>query len=436
MAFRRMLYTASLIWAASLAACADSVPAQSALDAKTRAVVIDSVAARLERQYIDLDTARLIGAALKAQLRAGAYDSLSSPARFAEVVTRHMRSVNNDRHLGLTFQSAGGPAGGAAGGADNARRQNFGINKVEVLPGNIGYLEIRGFMGQPGHEAVVGQAFKLLENTDAVIIDVRRNGGGSSGMSHLVFSHFLPAEPVQTIRVYSRATGGETVRESLAEVTGPRRPTVPLYVLTSQGTASAAEEFTFVLKNQRRATVVGDRTAGAGHMVNVVPVGHGFSAGISVTRVMDARSGLEWEGGGVLPDVRVPPENALDAAYATALRASAEKNGEPTSKRTLQRLAESVEARLKPVAVDAARLRRWVGAYDEGRSISYAEGKLWYRRRADVLPDELIPLGGDLFALAGAQRASFETRASATVLTIELPDGTRLSYARQAAPGR
>ena len=319
------------------------------------------------------------------------------------------------------------------GATDNARRQNFGIARVEVLPGNVGYLEIRGFVGQPGHESVVGQALRLLENTDAVIIDVRRNGGGSSGMSHLVFSHFLPAQPVKTIRVFNRATGAETVRESLAEVTGPRRVNVPLYVLTSQGTASAAEEFTFVLKNQGRATVVGDRTAGAGHMVNVVNVGHGFAAGISITRVMDARTGLEWEGNGVQPDLRVAPDLALDAAHAAALRTSAEKTTDALGKRTLERLAESVEARLKPIKMDAAQLQRFVGAYDEGRSITYADGRLWYRRRADVMPDELVPLSGNRFALGGAQRASFETRASATILTIELPDGTRLSYARQGA---
>jgi C-terminal processing protease CtpA/Prc len=304
------------------------------------------------------------------------------------------------------------------------------LAKVEVLPGNIGYLEIRGFQGQPGFEAAVASALRVLENTDALIIDVRRNGGGSGQMSHLVFSHVLPAQPVQTIRVFSRASNNQSVRQSMAEVPGPRRTDVPLYVLTSQGTGSAAEEFTFVLKNLKRDTVVGDRTAGAGHMVNVVPLGNGFAAGISITRVMDARTGLEWEGAGVQPDVRVAAEQALDVAYATALRRTATSETDALLRRTLELIAESVDARVKPLASNAAQLAQFAGSYDEGRVVKLQDGRLWYYRRAEILPDELLPLGGNRFALTGAQRVSFESRNGALVMSVEAPDGTRLSYAR------
>ena len=97
------------------------------------------------------------------------------------------------------------------------------------------------FSGAPGYQPILAAALKTLENTDALIIDVRRNGGGSSEMSHMLFSHFLPAQPQNTIRVYSRSSNNTTMRQSIAEVVGPRRTDVPLYVLTSQGTASAAE---------------------------------------------------------------------------------------------------------------------------------------------------------------------------------------------------
>lgn len=414
-----------------LLALAQVAAAQSApLDARTRAAVIDSLAVRLERQYIDLDTARLIGNLLRAQLRAGVYDSLAAPARFAEVVTRHMRDVNGDRHLSLQVQAAALSAAPGPSSATAARRQNFGLAKVEVLPGNIGYLEIRGFQGQPGFEAAVASALRVLENTDALIIDVRRNGGGSGQMSHLVFSHFLPAQPVQTIRVFSRAGNNQSVRQSMAEVPGPRRTDVPLYVLTSQGTGSAAEEFTFVLKNLKRATVVGDRTAGAGHMVNVVPLGNGFAAGISITRVLDARTGLEWEGAGVQPDVRVAAEQALDVAYAAALHRTATSQTDALLRRTLELIAESVDGRVKPLVSNAAQLAQFAGSYDESRVVKLQDGRLWYYRRAEILPDELLPLGGNRFALTGAQRVSFESRNGALVMSVEAPDGTRLSYAR------
>ncbi|HSL72295.1 MAG TPA: S41 family peptidase [Longimicrobiales bacterium] len=417
---------------ALLAVLALDAGAQAApFDAKVRAAVIDSLAARLVQYYVDADTARLIGQVLRTQLRDGAYDTLATPARFAEVVTRHLRAINNDRHLGLQAPAGGRPGVGLSGGATPAQ-QNFGLTRVEVLPGNVGYLEISAFQGAPGHAEAVASALRVLAGTDALIIDVRRNGGGSGQMSHLVFSHFLPEKPIETIRVVNRSTGTSSVRQSMAEVPGPRRTEVPLYVLTSQGTASAAEEFTFVLKNQKRATIVGDRTAGAGHMVNGYPLGHGFTARISITRVTDAGSGLEWEGAGVQPDLRSVPEQALELAHATAVRRIAARTDNAVRRRTLELIAESLDAaRNRTVVIDAPRLQQLAGIYDEGRSVELRAGRLWLRRRPEVMADELIPLGPDRFAVSGAQRVSFEQRGNLIVLTLELPDGTRLSYAKQ-----
>ncbi|MDF1505976.1 S41 family peptidase, partial [Roseisolibacter sp. H3M3-2] len=313
------------------------------LTAAARAEVIDTVAARMARMYVSADTARLIADRLRARLRAGAYDTAAAPARFAELVTTDLRAVNGDLHLGLRHAGGAGP-GRAPAGPPPARSTNFGLTKVEVLPGNVGYLEITGFQGAPGYEEAVADALRFLSRTDALIVDVRRNGGGSGAMSHLVFSHFLGETPVPTIRVVERGTGRDEIERSVARVPGPRRPDVPLYVLTSQGTGSAAEEFSFVLKNQGRATIVGDRTAGAGHMVRAVPAGHGFVVSVSITRVTDPKTGKEWERDGVQPDLRVPAERALEAAHAAALRTVAQQ-ADSSHRALLGLLAEAVDAR-------------------------------------------------------------------------------------------
>jgi hypothetical protein len=286
-------------------------------------------------------------------------------------------------------------------------------------------------MGAPGVDQVVADALRVLERTDAVIIDVRRNGGGSGEMSHLVFSHFLGAQPVPTINVVNRGTGERREQRSVAEVPGPRRPDVPLYVLTSQATGSAAEEFSFVLKNLGRATVVGDRTAGAGHMVGGFNASNGFVTGVSITRVTDPRTGREWERVGVQPDVKVAPERALDAAHALALRAVAAKSSDAAHRRTLDLTAETMDARARGIRPDAARLARLACTYEGDRSVEVSEGRLWYRRRSGV-PQELVALGGDRFAL-GATRLAFDTTGAATRLTIEQPDGTTLAYSCLAA---
>jgi retinol-binding protein 3 len=200
-------------------------------------------------------------------------------------------------------------------------------------------------------------------------------------------------------------------------------------VLTSRGTGSAAEEFSFVLKNRGRATIVGDRTAGAGHMVRAVDVGQGFVAGISFTRVMDARSGLEWERDGVQPDVRVAPERALDAAHAAALRTIARvATTDDARRRTLELLAEAVDARGTGAPLAPARLAALAGTYEGDREVLAQQGRLWYRARPGAMAEELVPLANGRFAI-GATRLAFEPGATPR-LVIERPDGTRLSYAR------
>ena len=417
-----------MLWAACAALILAPLPAtgQTAparLDSATRGEVIDSVAAALERTYVEADTGRLIGETLRRRLAVGAYDGLDNPAQFAEAATRDLRSLNGDLHLSLRYSpDAGGPS---LQGPGNPAARNFGMGRAEILDGNVGYVEITGFMGAPGYRDAVVDALRFLSRTDAMIIDVRRNGGGSGEMSHFVFSHFLGAEPVPTIRVKRRA-GEPVVRQSFAEVPGPRRTDVPLYVLTSQGTGSAAEEFSFVLKNHRRATIVGSRTAGAGHMVTRVPVGRGFAVSISITRVMDPVTGREWEGTGVIPDLAVDPAAALGAAHEAALvrlRATAPAQDQPA----LDRLIETVRAARGAVAGDAS-LARWSGVY-EGRVITASDGRLLYARREGALPEPLVALGGGRFGL-GALRFGFEAAGKGARLTIEQPDGTLVTLER------
>lgn len=404
--------------------------AQSAprLTAAVRAAVIDSAVARLERTYVEADTARLIGRRLRAQLETGGYEGSENPAQFAELVTRDLRSLNGDLHLSLRYVPNPGQSGPAGQPGDDPRLLNFGLGKAEILDGNIGYLEITGFMGAPGYEEAVVDALRFLSRTDAVIIDVRRNGGGSSDMSHFIFSHFLGPEPVPTIRVRRRAPAEPTVRQSLAAVPGPRRPAVPLYVLTSQASGSAAEEFTFVLKNRKRATIVGTRTAGAGHMVAFMPVGNGFVIGLSITRVSDPQTGKEWEQVGVQPDLAVPAESALVEGHAAALRAVLAGTSDPERARVLGRVLAAVEARARPMATDPVRIARFQGRY-EGRVVSVTGGRLRYARRDGGLAEDLIPLGGDRFAL-GATQLLFEIEGASVRLTIEPADGTRISFLR------
>ena len=420
-----LLLVPGLLWAQAVVPVATLTPA-------IRSAVIENAAAALAEGYVDAGTGRAIGDALRARLEAGAYDALTNPAQFAEVVTHDLRATNGDLHLSLRFSPTPPAAGRPAGDPfADAPRQNFGLGRAEILDGNVGYLEITSFMGASGYQEVVVDALRFLSRADAVIIDLRRNGGGSGEMTHFMFSHFFGATPVPTIRVRSRSAPDGVVRQSLATVPGPRRPEVPLFLLVSQRTASAAEEFSFVLKNRRRATLIGSRTAGAGHMVAFRPIGHGFTLGVSITRVSDPETGLEWEQVGVQPDIAVPAEQALLEGHAAALRAILATTTGAARARLLTRLLATADARRKPVQVDARRMARFAGTY-EGRVIAVVDGHLAYTRVAGGLSEALVPLGGDRFAL-GATQLLFEERAGTIRLTIDQADGTQITLTRSTS---
>jgi hypothetical protein len=309
----------------SLAAGAARAQDASPITPAIRRDVVDTIAAQLERAYVDADTGRMIATRLHARLDAGAYDTASDPARFAQLLTGDLRSVNHDLHLSVRYAASGAP--GAAGQRPSpldflGRGKHFALGRIDVLDGNIGYMEINGFSSdRAARDAIVG-ALTYLQTTDAMILDLRHNGDGN--LVNFLISHFTGPDTLASLDVKPRG-GRSYTRYTLASVPGPRRPDVPLYVLTSRATGSAGEDCAFVLENLKRATVVGDRTAGAGHNVMLVASGHGFSTGISFSRVSEPRTGREWEQVGVQPTVKADSSATLDVALSLAREAIAAK---------------------------------------------------------------------------------------------------------------
>jgi hypothetical protein len=387
---------------------------------------VDTIAAEIARFYAVADTGRLIAAHLRRRLASGAYDRITAPQLFAEAVGTDMRAINGDRHLSMSLRGPGPvfpmgvptlPPLGAGPSPDpasvppealaTAQRANFNLGRVEVLPGNVGYFEIRGFDQLPQAGDAVANALRVLQFTDALIIDVRNHTGGSATLSNLLISHFTGPDTIPVLTVAVRAAGQRTTRYTLPTVPGPRRPNVPLYVLTSRGTVSAGEDFAFVVKNLGRATLVGETTAGAGRNNPQFDAGHGFTASISVSRVTDPKTAAEWEGIGVVPHIAVAPRTALTVAHAHAARALA-AGASGIRKRDSELTAEYVEAQAKPHRASAATLARYVGTYGGERTITVENGHLVYRRLPERLGQALVPLSDTLFALGPLVRLAFE----------------------------
>jgi hypothetical protein len=463
--FVRAAALAALVVAAPLTCPAQAVqvtarPAAApiTLDAVIRRDVIDTISAALRRHYIDADTGRLIADRLESRRAAGAFDKITDPNRFAEVLSEELRAINGDKHLMVMYDATsqpgrrvgpegirmfGPPPGASPAPGDRparrapspdmvafAHREHFGLRRIDILPGNVGYLEIDGFMDGPETEEAIVSALQYLQFTDAIIFDLRRNGGGSPESVNLIISHFTGADTLPSLTVINRSGGEKFTRYTLATVPGPRRPTVPLYVLTSGFTASAGEDFTFVLKNLGRATVVGEPTAGAGHNNAMISSGHGFATSISFTRVMDPKTGAEWEGGGVKPNVVVDQSQALEAAHALALTAIASASTDERWKRELTLTREVVEAQRAGRRVPQELLSGAPGTYEGGRTVTAQSGRLRYSRREEAPDDELVPLADGTFGV-GAARIAFEREGGRVVrLRVTQPNGTSLTYGR------
>jgi hypothetical protein len=153
--------------------CADE------LDANARQAVIERVLEDLRSDYVFPDTAEQMVASIRDRLAAGEYDAVTQAADFAARLTEDMRRVSHDRHLGLLYRPPLPVPAQLPPFINLARRVNYGFERTERLAGNIGYIDLRGFEpAWDGGRACAG-ALAFVADTEALIIDLRNNTGGS-----------------------------------------------------------------------------------------------------------------------------------------------------------------------------------------------------------------------------------------------------------------
>lgn len=292
------------------------------IDAAMRDSTIEGAIAKLRELYVFEESAQAMADAIERRRRRGEYNAVTSGPEFAELLTTHLREVSNDLHLRVNFSPVANPPPPATpepspDAREQYRRQmarvNCGFEKVEILPGNVGYLKFNMF-AEPG---VCGPtataAMNFLEHVDALIVDMRENGGGAPAMVAYVTSYLFET-PTHLNDLYNRAE--DTTRQwwTLPHVPGGRLAEQPVYVLTSQRTFSGGEEFTYNLKSLGRATIVGETTGGGAHPVRGEWINEQFTIGVPFARAINPITKTNWEGTGVEPDVEVPAAEALDKA--------------------------------------------------------------------------------------------------------------------------
>ncbi len=302
----------------------------SEIDAAMRASVIDGAIAKLRELYVYEDTAEAMAEALERRRRGGEYDAVTSGSELARMLTAHLREVSNDRHLRVDFSPVANPRPPADREPspeqreryrEQVQRRNCGFEKVEILPGNVGYVKFNMFADPGVCGPTASAAMSFVRHADALIVDMRDNGGGAPAMVAYVTSYLFD-EPTHLNDLYDRAE--DTTRQwwTLPHVPGARLADQPVYVLTSARTFSGGEEFTYNLKSLERATIVGETTGGGAHPVRGEWINEQFTIGVPFARAINPITKTNWEGTGVEPDVAVPAAEALDKARELIAAAS------------------------------------------------------------------------------------------------------------------
>jgi hypothetical protein len=327
------------------------------VDARTKTETIASLARGLRDAYVFPDLAERVAAMLEERHARGEYASTTSAIAFCDLVTKQMLEISRDKHLRLIYSSRDLPSSmpaprpGAVPPPSarmllQLRMSNYQFEKVERLRGNVGYLKVNAFVDAERGGAVAAGAMAFLANTDALIIDLRQNGGGEPSMVALLASYFFSG-PVHLNDLAFRLEGTKdydvTQVWTLPHLPGQRYLDKELYILTSPRTFSAAEEFTYDLQALKRATIVGETTAGGANPGGPYRLGDHFYAAMPRGHSINPVTKTNWEGKGIEPDVRVPEADALKMAHRQALQHLIEKTTDPQAVASLRQALATLD---------------------------------------------------------------------------------------------
>jgi hypothetical protein len=390
-----------------VAGCFAGAQEPPSLDGDDRAAIVEQISDALLETYVFPEDAEAMARLLAEQVESGAYDDLSDLSAFCQQLTQDLHSVRRDLHLHVD-PAPPRPAQPSDEERDEQRRRfeermrrfNYGFRKLEMLEGNVGYLRFDGFIdaGAGGATAVAAMAF--LANADAIIFDLRYNGGGSPSMIQLI-SSYLFEEPTHLNSFYIRKSDSMKQFWTQSHVEGERLTEVPVYVLTSGRTFSAAEEFTYNLKNLERATIVGETTGGGAHPVEGFRVeGYPIAVSLPFGRAVNPVTETNWEGTGIEPHIKIDADQALDAAHLKALEVIAEAADDSDRKQELELSRARVNVKINPIVLDESELEAYTGVYGE-HTVSIVDGRL-ILQRGDMTVS-MIVIGDDWFVLEGIE---------------------------------
>jgi hypothetical protein len=325
------------------------------IDETARTLIIQNLVEKLKIYYIFPDVAEQLSTALQKHLDDKEYADITDGELFSKTLTEHIQEINHDKHLRVRWYPEPLPDDEASmhqnqewldDWREQAKLDNYGLYKVERLPGNVGYLDVRVFHSAAWGGDIAIAAMNFLSNTNVLIVDLRQCRGGEPGMVALVSSYLFGEEPVHLNSFYLRGDNVTQQSWTLPYVPGKRFSNKPVYILTSKDTFSGGEEFAYNLKTRQRATLIGETTRGGAHPGMSHRLHPHFDVFIPNGRPINPVTGTNWEGSGVVPDILAPQEGAFIVAYRMALESIIEDLREATTS-PLRLLREEAQVALQ-----------------------------------------------------------------------------------------
>lgn len=411
-----------------------SVSGEVKLTDEKRKHAVEKVIEVVNEYYVFPEVATTVEEFLMNKLNNGGYDDLTSIDELAYQLTKDLQASSNDLHFRVTVyqedeseQNSPDPEALRQEKLRRGQEDNFGFHRIEILDGNIGLIEISGMYGAEDAGRTAIAAMNLISYCDALIIDIRDNSGGQPSMSQLICSYLFD-ETEHLNSFYIRK--GEVTKQfwTQAYVPGPRLADRPVFVLVNKNTVSAGEGFAYALKHMKRATIIGEVTAGGAHpqaphecpeesIVVHVPYG----------RAINPVTQSNWEGKGVEPDIEVPGKDALKVAHIEALKTLKQLASDDEVQHGYNMIMEEVEAKYDPVVLSEEMLQKYTGRYERGVEVQLKDGTLC------VLRYLLVPMGNDKFMIEnGDEQVFFVKNAEGrySELVVLFRDGRRVVFKR------
>jgi C-terminal processing protease CtpA/Prc len=325
-----------------------SAPQAPPIDSATKTQTIDALVKAMNDDYFFPDLAKKVEVTLKAK----DYASVTTGPDFAKALTEDMKAICHDAHLRVRYSADSLPVrkdrdvpspDEIKDEKQYERLVNGGFEKIERLPGNVGYIRFFQFFEPEAAAAPIRAAMDFVQNTDALIFDIRGNGGGDPETVRLICSYLFDAKPVHLNDIYFEKGKVKNEFWTLKSVPGKRYTGREIYVLTGPRTGSGAEEFAYDLQNLHRATIVGASTWGGANPGGVSRLNDHFAAFIPNGQAKNPYTKTNWEGAGVQPDIAVKPEDALTTAHRLAVQHLLDKATAPQDQERLKQVLGEIK---------------------------------------------------------------------------------------------